>query len=525
MLSKLQKSIINLLVEKSLGIKVAILVAVILCGGIVSKGWQEYQYKLANNYIEIHPTASGNQWVISWEDNADDETGFIIERKQGEVGEFFVIGTVDADETSYTDIDITDSDTYCYQIGAFNKAGTAYSDEACIDVTLYEDDYEADVDDNYIEAVSTSTAEDYVESSSSALGAGVISYEFIDKPSEIELNGREFYSFRADDTYNSEYSNDSVSDVSYEINEGNMYYVNSSSLFAITDQAEELDNGFVSMNYDSSNNVDFTLNGNGEEQVASIYLSIGAWTNDEASILISAGENSETITLPKGYTWYYLKIDITFDTLAQVSIKPLGSFGGYSKIKVAGVLLNNATEDDGVVEDEVSEPGIVYFNSASLDSSAEIDVTGLEYVTSEFNTGNTDLSSGSVSALNYEGSSKYADGIYTFVDNGDTVALGNTQFSWDKDNSLSLTLNSENDDFVQTSLYLQAGAWVSTDIKTIELVLTLNGEEHIIELTKGYKWFYIRIDFEFSGEVEVKLNPESSIGGYSKIKFAGLTMQ
>ena len=525
MLSKLKKSITNLLVEKPLGITVAIFIAVVLCGGIVSKGWQDYQYQLVNNDIEINPTSSGNQWVISWEDNADDETGFIVERKQGETGDFSVIATVDADGTSYTDSDITVSDIYCYQIGAFNKAGTAYSDEACVDVTLYEDVSESVISDDLVDS-SSSEVEDIVDSSTSEVGSAVITSEFIDKPSTIDLDGREFYSFKSDTVYNSDYSDDSVSNVSYDINDGNMYYVDSSSLFALTDQDVDLDNGFVSMNYDASNNIEFTLNGNGEEQVASIYLSLGAWTSEDASMLVSAGESSETIYLPKGYTWYYLKVDITFDTLARVSIEPIGSFGGYSKIKVAGVLLNNATDGDvGVVEDEVSEPGVAYFNSASLDSGSEIDVTDIEYVTSEFVTGNIDLSSGSVSALNYEGSSKYADGIYTFVDNGDTVALGNTQFSWDKDNSISLTLNSQNDDFVQASLYLQAGAWVSADIKTIELVLTLNGEEHIIELTKGYKWFYMRIDFEFSGEVEVKLNPESSIGGYSKIKFAGVTMQ
>ncbi|WP_435236271.1 hypothetical protein ACR30L_01425 [Psychromonas sp. PT13] len=521
MLNILKKGLFNFLVEKSTGLKIATVVAVVLCGGVIYKGWQNHQknevFKLVNENIEVLPTASGNQWVVNWVDNADDETGFKIERKQGVSGDFSLIATVDSDMTSYTDSDITNSGTYCYQIGAFNNAGTAYSDEACIDVTVMEDEI----------LDSSNTLSEVSENVSSfEAGSADISYDFVDKITEINLEGREFYSFKSDATYNSEFSDDSVSSINYKINDGKMYYVDSSSLFVLKDQEEELDNGFVSMNYDSSNNVDFTLNGNGEEQVASVYLSIGAWTDDEASILISAGENSETITLPKGYTWYYLKIDITFDTLAQVTIKPLGSFGGYSKIKVAGVLLNNATEGY-VVEDEVSEsePGVAYFNFANLDSVAEIDITDTEYVTSEFITGNTDLSSGSVSAINYEGTSKYADGIYTFIDNGDTVALGNTQISWDKDSSISLKLNSDNDDFVQASLYLQAGAWVSTDIKTIELILTLNGEEHIIELTKGYKWFYIRIDFEFSGEVEVKLNPESSIGGYSKIKFAGLTMQ
>jgi hypothetical protein len=523
MLSKLQKSIVNLFVEKSLGVKIAILIAVILCGGIISKGWQEYQYQLVNNDIEINPTASGNQWVISWEDNADDETGFIVERKQGETGDFSVIATVDADETSYTDTDIINSDTYCYQIGAFNKAGTAYSDEACVDVTLYEEESETDMNDNLVDS-SNSIVEDTVDLSTSAVGSAVITTEFIDKPSTIELNGREFYSFKSDTVYNEEYSADSVSDVTYDINEGNVSY-GDSSIFVVMDQDAELDNGAVNMKFDASNNISFILNGNGDEQIASIYLSVGAWTSEDASILVTAGENSETISLPKGYTWHYLKVDVTFDTLAQVIIEPSGSFGGYSKVKVAGVLFNNATEDDAVIEDEVSVPGVAYFNSASLDSSSEVDVTDFEFVTSDFITGNTDLSSGSVSAINYEGTNKYVDSVYTFVDNGNTVEQGYTQISWDKDNSISLTLNSKNDDFVQTSLYLQAGAWVSTDIKTIELVLTLNDEEHIIELTKGYKWFYVRIDFEFSGEVEVKLKPESSIGGYSKIKFAGLTMQ
>ena len=506
--NKRQKDLIDFRVEKPLGITVAILIAAILCGGIAYKGWQNYQknalFTNINKYIEIHDTASGEGWLINWVDNADNETGFVVERKQGDTGEFSVIASVEADDTSYIDSDFATSDTYCYKIGAFNSIGTSYSDEACVDIELYEDDIDINVGD------------DEADSSTSDLGSAVIVSEFIDSPAPIELEGREFYSFKSDITYNSEYSADSVSDIIYDINEGNIYYEDS-SLFAVTDQDTEIDNGFVKMNFNTSNNMAFTLNGNGEEQVASIYLSVGVWTSESTSLLVAAGESSETISLPKGYKWFYLKVDVTFDTLAQVSITPLGSFEGYSKVKVAGVLFNNATSEDGA-----SESSFVTLTDISLSESRKIDVTDVKYITSEFVVGNNDLSSGNVESINYEGDATFYSRIYEFQDNGSTVAKGYTAIDWDENSAVTVNLESEDDEFVTASLYLKASAW-NDEGGTINVLL--NDEVYSIELTSGRKWYYIRVDFEFSGQVNVELRPVDTIGSYSKVMFAGVTIQ
>ena len=68
---------------------------------------------------------------ISWDDLADNEDGFLIERSLGDSDEFDIVTSVDADETSYVDNNISVDSTYCYRIGAFNESGIAYSDVSC----------------------------------------------------------------------------------------------------------------------------------------------------------------------------------------------------------------------------------------------------------------------------------------------------------------------------------------------------------------------------------------------------------
>jgi hypothetical protein len=69
---------------------------------------------------------------LSWVDNSSDEAGFSIERKVGANGIYSVIAAVDANVTTYKDINLADGTTYCYRVNAFNSAGhSPYSPEAC----------------------------------------------------------------------------------------------------------------------------------------------------------------------------------------------------------------------------------------------------------------------------------------------------------------------------------------------------------------------------------------------------------
>jgi titin len=71
---------------------------------------------------------------LAWVDNANDEDGFRIESKNGEVGVYTEIvppGGIGANVTSYSHAGLTEGVTYFYRVCAFNAGGcSAYSNEA-----------------------------------------------------------------------------------------------------------------------------------------------------------------------------------------------------------------------------------------------------------------------------------------------------------------------------------------------------------------------------------------------------------
>jgi hypothetical protein len=76
--------------------------------------------------------ASAAQLTLAWQDNADNENDFTIERKTGTDGAYSQIGSVGANVTSYVDNSVSRGVNYCYRVRAVNSAGaSAYSNEAC----------------------------------------------------------------------------------------------------------------------------------------------------------------------------------------------------------------------------------------------------------------------------------------------------------------------------------------------------------------------------------------------------------
>ena len=63
--------------------------------------------------------------TISWQDNANNEDGFTIERATSAAGPFAGVGTVGANVTFYVDTNLPEAAPVCYRVHAFNSAGAS----------------------------------------------------------------------------------------------------------------------------------------------------------------------------------------------------------------------------------------------------------------------------------------------------------------------------------------------------------------------------------------------------------------
>jgi len=77
--------------------------------------------------------AAPQSFAISFTDNADNESGFRLERCMGtSCTTFAVIATLAVNTTSHTDGNLPENTTFCYRVKAFNAVGeSAYSNTAC----------------------------------------------------------------------------------------------------------------------------------------------------------------------------------------------------------------------------------------------------------------------------------------------------------------------------------------------------------------------------------------------------------
>jgi titin len=78
-------------------------------------------------------TATGpSQIDLAWTDNSDNEDGFQIERREGQVGDFLEIASVSSGVTTYIDQSVGPATEYCYRVSAFNEQGSSFSTVACV---------------------------------------------------------------------------------------------------------------------------------------------------------------------------------------------------------------------------------------------------------------------------------------------------------------------------------------------------------------------------------------------------------
>ena len=71
---------------------------------------------------------------ITWSDNSDNESEFIIERRIASNVDYGTTYYLTENVTSYNDVDVETGETYCYRISASNTAGQSSSSETCIEL-------------------------------------------------------------------------------------------------------------------------------------------------------------------------------------------------------------------------------------------------------------------------------------------------------------------------------------------------------------------------------------------------------
>ena len=79
---------------------------------------------------------SPTQIDLSWTDNSTNETGFKIERRTG-TGNYVLVGTVNADILTYSNLGLTAATNYIYRVYSYNVAGNSptYSNEVIVTTT------------------------------------------------------------------------------------------------------------------------------------------------------------------------------------------------------------------------------------------------------------------------------------------------------------------------------------------------------------------------------------------------------
>lgn len=90
---------------------------------------------VAPSYLRIGSTLNGEINLL-WKDNSNNESGFIIERQIGTSAAFFIIDSVDANVTSFSDV-VSDTGLYTYRIRGYDVSNqSGYSNEASINVSI-----------------------------------------------------------------------------------------------------------------------------------------------------------------------------------------------------------------------------------------------------------------------------------------------------------------------------------------------------------------------------------------------------
>ena len=86
--------------------------------------------------VLVAPVSGEAQLALNWTINSSNHDGFVIERREASTGSFARVAIIAPTQSSYVDATISDGNTYCYRVRAFNEAGYSRStNEACASTT------------------------------------------------------------------------------------------------------------------------------------------------------------------------------------------------------------------------------------------------------------------------------------------------------------------------------------------------------------------------------------------------------
>ena len=452
----------------------------------------------------ISSSAMSTSLQVKWADNSSNESGFQIKKRTLDSNEYQIVSNVATDSTEYIDSDVRVEETYCYIVSAYNEAGSNDSEESCLYV------------DNTVEVPP-------VDEGAYTFKNVSISHEVIDKPNTIDLENKELYSFKNQESFNEDYSDSAILNAEYIISSGKAKAYGSSHM-AFADNGEELINGYTVMNFNTGNQLVFDLYAKDKKETASLYLKSGIWAKDTAAVFVTVGDKTEKLLVPKGFRWYYFKVDIEVDGTAPVTITTDSNQSGYSAVMIAGIVLNSESgesDDDGYVAKYGS---LVDVNTIS---GKNVDVNDYKFAHALGVTGNNDYSTATFDGLSFNGEHFYDRNVYSFT-NDDNAYSGFVDLPWKDGSSIDLKLKSGDNEINLTSLYFVASAW-SQNQELIQIVI--NGQTETIRLESNYETHFYKVDVEFEGELDLQIKPVGTIpeiSGYgvvSAIKFVGLTLE
>jgi hypothetical protein len=172
----------------------------------------------------------------------------------------------------------------------------------------------------------------------------LISAEITAAPGQLAFDDVEFYSFAQGVHGNEPFFSSEVGTPSITLGSGSLRST-ASAQYEFFNNGILVDTGYSYFSYNESNRVTMPLKGNSDEQLASIYIKAGAWSEDIASFTVTAGDVSKVFQLPTTYRWFFYRIDIKFTEDMDVTLHPNNAHGGYSAFALAAVTLKQLNAD------------------------------------------------------------------------------------------------------------------------------------------------------------------------------------